>query len=235
MTLNLMSTLAVEVALKRNLLPSFIETTGIALDVSWNPTKVIMQRIADGRRADALVLIDKSMAELVEKGIVVADSVRPIATAKIGIAMARGADRPAIESVDEFKGALLKARSVAYSRAGASGIYFADLIERLGIADAVNEKATVIPEGFTARQIVEGKADLAIQQISELMSVEDVDILGPLPADVQSGTDFSVAIFADAEHAREAARLVQHLTSPEAARAYEASGLTSRLSNAPAN
>lgn len=232
MPLKLMSTLAVEVALKRSLLPSFTDATGIAPDVTWNPTTVIMQRIADGTRADAIILIDKSMAELVERGIVVASNVRPIATAKIGVAVAGDAPAPKLETVEDLKAALLAARSVAYSRGGASGIYFATLIERLGIAEAVNARATIIPEGFTAGQIVNGNADLAIQQISELMSVDGIRIAGPLPEDVQAGTDFSVAAFADAENPDDAARLIAHLTSAEAAASYEAGGLTSRLPRA---
>lgn len=224
-----MSTLAVEVALKRSLLPSFTQATGITPEATWNPTTVIMQRIEAGARADAIILIDKSMAELVDRGIVDASSVNPIATAKIGIAVAGDAPAPRLETVEDLKAALLAARSVAYSRGGASGIYFAGLIERLGIADAVNARATIIPEGFTAGQIVEGKADLAIQQISELMSVDGIKIVGPLPEDVQAATDFSVAAFTDAGNPAEAARLIAHLTSAKAADAYETGGLTSRL------
>jgi molybdate transport system substrate-binding protein len=229
MTLKLMSTLAVEVALKRSLLPSFTAATGITPEVTWNPTTVIMQRIETGTRADAIILIDKAMADLVERGVVVGSSVVPIATAKIGVAVAGDAQAPKLETVEQFKTALLSARSVAYSRGGASGIYFAKLIERLVIAEAVNAKATIIPEGFTARQIVEGNADLAIQQISELMSVDGIRVAGPLPEEVQSGTDFSVAAFAEAENPADAARLIAHLTSSEADAAYEAGGLTSRL------
>lgn len=229
MALKFMSTLAVEVALKRFLLPSFTDATGIAPEVSWNPTTVIMQRIESGARADALILIDKSMADLVRRGIIREDSVRPIATANIGVAVALDVKAPKLDTVDDFKSAILAARSVAYSRSGASGIYFAGLIERLGVAEAINAKATIIPEGFTARQIVEGSADLAIQQISELMSVDGIQIAGPLPPEVQSGTDFSVASFAEAENPDEAIRLLHHLTSREAHEAYENGGLTSRL------
>lgn len=230
MPMKLMSTLAVEVALKRSLLPSFTNATGIVPDVTWNPTTVIMQRITDGARADAIILIDNSMADLVTRGVIEASSVRPIVTAKIGIAIAGDAVMPKLDTVADLKAALLSARSVAYSRGGASGIYFAGLIERLGIADAVNAKATIIPEGFTARQIVAGHADLAIQQISELMSVDGITIAGPFPEEVQVGTDFSVALFTDADNPTDAARLVEHLTSAAAAAAYEAAGLTSRLS-----
>ena len=96
----------------------------------------------------------------------------------------------------------------------------------------MNARATIIPEGFTAGRIVNGNADLAIQQISELMSVDGIKIAGPLPEAVQAGTDFSVAAFADAGNPADAARLIAHLTSAEAGAAYEAGGLTSRLPRA---
>lgn len=229
MPLRLMSTLAVEVALKRSLLPSFIEATKIEPEVTWNPTTVIMQRIEVGARADAIILIDGSMTKLVERGVVVGSSVHPIATAKIGVAVAGDAPAPKLVTVEDLKTALLSARSVAYSRGGASGIYFAELIQRLGIAEAINARATIIPEGFTACQIIEGTADLAIQQLSELMSVDGIRIAGQLPEGVQAGTDFSVAAFADADNPEDAARLIAHLTSPDAARSYEDGGLTSRI------
>lgn len=229
MPLRLTSTLAVAVALKRSLLPSFTAATGLEPEVTWNPTTVILQRIEEGLRADAIILIDGPMADLAARGIVDASTVCPIATAKIGVAVAGDAAPPPLATVADLRAALLSARSVAYSRTGASGIHFAKLIERMGIGDAINAKATVIPEGFTAAQVVAGTADLAIQQLSELMSVDGIRIVGPLPEEVQSGTDFSVAAYADADNPVDAARLIAHLTSPEAAAAYESGGLTSRL------
>jgi len=226
--LKIMSTLAVEVALTRWLLPSW-RAAGYEADVQWNPTSVLKERIRAGDRADVLVMIDNSMHELAREGVVIADSITPIAQAGLGLAVAAGAPRPDISTPEAFLRALLEARSIVYSRSGASGIYFAELIQKLGIADRVNQRALVVPGGFTAKHLLTGECDLAVQQISELMSVDGVEVVGPFPQRYQMPTDFSVAIFADAEDRELAARFVTHLTSPQAAEAYDMGGLKSRL------
>lgn len=229
MTLTVLSTLAVERALNLYLLPAFTRQEGEAPEVSWNPTTVLMDRIRAGERADAIILIDGPMAELVRDGIVVEGSVRPVAIARIGVAVAPGAPVPDLGDVHALKAALLAARSVAYSRTGASGIHFANLIERLGVAGAVNARATIIPEGFTARKIVTGEADLAIQQVSELMTVDGIHIAGELPEGAQLQTAFSAAVFKDAADPEAAGRFVDFLVSAEARAAYLAGGLAPRF------
>ena len=230
--LKVMSTLAVEVALNRLLLPSWREA-GHEADVLWNPTSVLKERIRGGERADVLVMIEDTMQELARDGIVIADSITPIAQASFGIAVVAGAPRPDISTPESFVRALLEARSIVYSRTGASGLYFAELIQKLGIADRVNQRAVVVPGGFTAKYLLTGECDLAVQQISELMSVDGVEVLGPFPERYQVTTDFSVAIFADAEDRELAARFVTHLSSPQAAEAYAQGGLKSLLASNP--
>ena len=140
-----------------------------------------------------------------------------------------GAVKPDVSTVASFKSAMVAARAVAYSKAGASGIYFAQLIERLGIAEAVNARAVIIPMGFTAEKVASGEADIAIQQISELMSIAGIDVAGPFPADIQAVTTFDAAVFTDAVNPEGAAAFLQALTSPAAATAYVNGGLISRL------
>jgi molybdate transport system substrate-binding protein len=127
---------------------------------------------------------------------------------------------------------MLGAKAVAYSKAGASGIYFAGLIERLGIADAVKAKGVMIPMGFTAEKIISGEADLAIQQISELMSVPGIDVAGPFPAEIQVASRFDAAIFGEAANVAGAQALLRVLTSAAAAKAYADGGLISKLESA---
>jgi molybdate transport system substrate-binding protein len=114
---------------------------------------------------------------------------------------------------------------VAYSRIGASGILFAQLIERLGIASDINARAVIIPQGFTAERLVTGEADLAVQQISELKQVEGVEVSGPIPRQLQTPAVFSAGRMATSAKAGPADRWLRFLASPEVAPVLRASGL----------
>jgi molybdate transport system substrate-binding protein len=172
------------------------------------------------------------MEELAGKGIILADTLVPVARSLLGVAVKAGARRPDISSPDAFIHMLTSVDRVAFSQGGASGIYFSGLIERLGIADAVNANAVTIPAGFTAEKIMSGEAEVAIQQISELMSVPGIEIVGPFPDAFQSVVELSAAVFADAANPSEARAFVSALTMPAAAAAYEKGGLTPRISAA---
>jgi len=114
---------------------------------------------------------------------------------------------------------------VAYSRLGASGILFAKLIERLGIASDVNARAVIIPQGFTAERVVTGEADLAVQQISELKQIGGIEIVGPIPYQLQTPAVFSAGRMAASRNASEADRLLRYLASPDVAPVLRESGL----------
>lgn len=228
-TVRVMAGLAVEVAINRWLKPAFEADTGLRLDIDWRPTAAIMKSIEAGDRADVVIGIDNSMDVLVERGIVQAATRATLADSILGVGVKAGARRPDVSTVEAFKRTMVEARGVAYSKAGASGIYFAGLIQRLGIADAVNARAVVIPMGFTAEKVASGEAELAIQQISELMTVPGIDVVGPFPPELQTVSRFDAAIFTDAKNAAGAAALMAALTSPAAAKAYADGGLVSRL------
>ena len=223
-TITIMSGLATRGAFDL-LLPDFERASGIKTEVQWNPTTVIMKAIAAGERADVVVLTDKAIGELAAQGAVAGESRVDLADAILGLGVPRGAPKPDISTTDAFRQALLAARSVAYSRAGASGIYFETVIERLGIADKVRARATVIPAGFTAERLVSGEADLAVQQISELLTVDGVDIVGPFPPELQVATRFTAAIFRDCRNPEGAAALLKLLSSVASKRVYDATGL----------
>jgi len=224
-----MSGLALEVAINRFLKPRFEADTAHKLDIDWRPTAAIMKSIDEGQRADMIIAIDNSMDRLVASGIVRAESRVTLADSVLGVGVRQGAPKPDVSTVDAFKRAMTGARAVAYSRAGASGIYFAGLIDKLGIAEAVNARAVVIPMGFTAEKVASGEADLAVQQISELMTVPGIDIAGPFPDEIQVVSRFDVAIFKDATNPEGAAAFLQCLQAPAAAKAYADGGLSSRL------
>ena len=154
--ITMMSGLALRGALENVVLPAFEKETGIKVDVRWDPTTVVMQELAKGVKTDIVILTDKAIDELKQKNAIIASSATPLAQAVLGLAVRRGEPKPDISTTETFSKALVDARSVAYSRAGASGIYLEKLIERFGVADQVRAKATVIPAGFTAEQLVNG-------------------------------------------------------------------------------
>jgi len=225
--LKVLSTLAVELALKSALLPAW-QAGGRSIVVNWNPTGVLIEQVRNGQRGDVLIAIDEPIAALVEAGILRAGTVRPVARASFGLGARRGEALPDISTPEQFKQALLSAQSVAYSQTGASGIHFRQVLESLGIADEINAKATIIHAGFTADKVISGEADLAVQQISELMSIDGIDVVGPFPDPYQKHTDFSAAVFVEARNPQAAEAFVDHLSDSKAAAVYARSGLLPR-------
>lgn len=228
-SVTVMSGLALEVAVSRWLKPAFEARTPYRLAIDWRPTTAIMKSVAEGQRADMVIAIDKSMDKLCADRVVRPETRVTLADSVLGVGVRAGAPKPDVSTVEAFKQAMLGARAVAYSMAGASGIYFTGLIERLGIAAEVNARAVTIPMGFTGEKVASGEADLAIQQVSELMSVKGVDVAGPFPDEIQTVSTFDAAIFADAKNPEGAAAFLALLSSPEAAKAYADGGLVSRL------
>jgi molybdate transport system substrate-binding protein len=188
-------------------------------------SQALMARIKAGASADVAILTAEAIEELTGAGIIAAGSRVDLARSRIGVAVRPGAPRPDLSSADGFVRSLLAASSIAHSRSGASGIYFTRLIERLGIAEALKGKTTVVATGFVATHVVSGEVELGVQQISELMAVPGADIVGPLPADIQSVTIFSAGIFTMAKNPDAARALVGALTDPAAAAVIAAKGL----------
>ncbi len=222
--LRIMCALVVKGAFDAAIVPAF-QASGGALSIDWAPTSVIMGRISEGARSDVVFVLSEAMDRLVADGLVKPASRVDVCRSRYGIAVLAGTPHPAIDTVEALVRTLTGARSVAFSRTGASGIYFDKLVTRLGIADAVRARATIIPSGFTAEKLVSREADIAVQQISELMVVPGVEIVGAFPDPVQEVTTFSVAVMTDAVAPDDAARFLSALTTPQAARAYETSGL----------
>lgn len=224
MTLKVFSTLAVQAALP-SLVKQYEAASSISVDVHFEPTNGLLARIAAGEAADIAILTRSAVDDLTAKGVLAADSVADIAISLVGIAVKASAARPDISSVESLEASLLQAKSIAYSRIGASGVFFAELVQRLGIADEVNAKATVIPSGLTAELAARGEVELAVQQVSELMLVPGIDVVGPLPPGAESVTMFSAAVLVRSGQADAARALIACLRSPEAAQALTVAGL----------
>jgi molybdate transport system substrate-binding protein len=220
----LLSTLALMGAV-RHLAGRFEAQTGIRLDADFAPTIGVLQRLRGGEGADVLILTKEALADLAAKGTVAPGSCVDLARSFVGIAVKAGAAHPDIATEAALRGTLLGARSVAYSRIGASGIFFADMIAQMGIASEINARAT-ITAGFTAERLIDGSADIAIQQLSELKQVAGAELVGPLPLHLQkSPAVFSAGRMAASPRVTQSSALLKFLASPEIAPTLRDSGL----------
>ena len=205
--------------------PQFERANDCKIAISYDPAKVMLARIQKGETADLAILGSGAIDELVKQRKISAGSRRVLARCRVGVAVLAGKPRPDISSVEAFKRTLLGAKSVAYTQEGASGMHFAGLIERLGIAEQVKAKAVRQPGGLIGELVAAGKAEIAIQQIPELMAVAGIELVGPLPAEIQLVTVSSAGIFAGTKQAEAAQSFIRFLVTPAAARVMKAKGL----------
>ncbi|WP_255769128.1 molybdate ABC transporter substrate-binding protein [Pseudarthrobacter sulfonivorans] len=220
--LSLFCAFALKQAVEHTILPAYAKAGGPPVEAVFEPTFRLLTRIKAGARPDVIVGITGALADLAAADIV--RDARPVARTGVGVAVPPDAPVPDISTVEAFISAVTGARSVAYSRSGPSGIYFAGLLERLGIAEQVAPRATVIDSGPTAAALLDGRAAAAIHQLSELILVPEAKIVGPLPEAIQEYTNFASAL-GPASQAAEAAELRDFLHGPEARTAYAANGL----------
>jgi molybdate transport system substrate-binding protein len=219
-----LSTLALKGAVQA-LAGKFETASGVRIDADFAPTLALLDRLRGGEDAEVVILTREGLAEMTREGRVVAESCVDLARSYVGLAVQAGATHPDIATEAALRKVLLGARAVAYSRIGASGILFAQLIERLGIATEVNARAVVIPQGFTAERLVTGEADLAVQQISELKQVGGIEVIGPIPHALQTPAVFSAGRMTASVKVDPSDRLLRFLASPEAAPMLRESGL----------
>jgi molybdate transport system substrate-binding protein len=220
----LLSTLALMGAVRR-LAGRYEASGGARIDADFAPTLGLLDRLRGGETADVVVLTREGLDDLAAQGTVVAESCVDLARSFVGIAVKAGAPHPDIATVSALRATLLAARSVAYSRIGASGIFFGQLIERMGIASEINAHARIIPSGFTAELLVTGEADLAVQQLSELKQVTGVEVVGPIPCELQNPAVFSAGRLAASKRVVQCDQLLKFLASPEVAPVLRESGL----------
>jgi molybdate transport system substrate-binding protein len=213
-------------AVLSDLLPDFERGSGTKPEIVWASTQMLLERIAGGDRGDLTVLTAEAIDDLIRQGMLVAGSRADLARSMIGIAVRKGAAKPDIATAAAFKAALLAARTIAYSKTGISGIYFPALLDRLGIADAIAPKIVIPPNGVLIGDVVgRGEAEIGVQQLSELMPFAGVDVVGPLPDELQKVTVFSAGLFASAADERGARALVQALTDPATRSLYVRKGM----------
>jgi molybdate transport system substrate-binding protein len=207
----------------------FETTSGHKLAVTWGTAPMLVKRIESGESADVLILSRAGIDALSKQGKVAPGSDVTLAGSGVAIAVKAGAPKPDISTPAALKQTLLKAKSVAYSEpsaGGASGVYFAKLLERMGIAEAMKPKTKFPPAGgFSGELLLTGEAELAVQQKPELLHVAGTEIVGLLPGDLNLVTEFAAGIMPDGKNADAAKALIKTLQSPEAKAAFIAKGL----------
>jgi molybdate transport system substrate-binding protein len=212
------------------LVPQFERATGHKVITAYGPSmgttvNAIPVRLERGEPADVLIMVGYALDGLIKQGKVVAESRVELVKSPIGIAVKAGSPKPDISSPDAVKRALLAAKSIAYSDS-ASGVYVStEMFEKLGISDAMKDKAKKIPATPVGEIVARGEAEIGFQQISELKPVAGIDIVGPLPDALQKITVFSAGIATVAREPDAGKALIKFLASPAARDTLVNSGL----------
>jgi molybdate transport system substrate-binding protein len=207
----------------------FEKENSCSLAVTWGTAPMLVARIEAGETADVLILSRAGIDALRKQGKIAAGSDVALAGSGVAIAVKAGAAKPDISTPQALKATLLRARSIAYSEpaaGGASGVYFAKLIERMGIAEQMRPKTKFPPAGgFSGELLLTGEAELAVQQKPELLHVAGIEIVGFLPGDLNLVTEFAVGIMAGSKNAETGNALIRSLRSPQAAAVFRSKGL----------
>jgi molybdate transport system substrate-binding protein len=203
------------------LVPEFERATGHKVLTAYGPSmgttvNAIPVRLERGEPADVLIMVGYALSDLVKQGKAISDSKVDLVKSPIGIAVKSGAPKPDISSADGVKRALLAAKTIAYSDS-ASGVYVStEMFEKLGIVDAMKDKARKIPATPVGEIVARGDAEIGFQQISELKPVSGIDIVGPLPDGLQKITVFSAGIATVSREPDAGRALIKFLASPAA-------------------
>lgn len=196
------------------LIPVYEKSSGNTVTVSADSAKAMVARIRGGESGDVLVLGNGAVKELTEAGFINGATRRGFARAIVGVGVRSGTPHPDISSVDAFRKTLLAARAIAHTVHGASGMYIPTLLEKLGIAAEMKAKTVTRPGGYIGKVVVEGEADIALQQIPELLAVPGLDCVGPVPDAVQKSFETSIALFSNGTQAAAAQAMADFFANP---------------------
>jgi molybdate transport system substrate-binding protein len=208
--------------------PAFERDTGHRLVIENDTAGALQKRVTGGEAFDVVFSSPASLQAMAQAGRLVNEPPLPLAKVAIGVAVKQGVPLPDISTVDAFRASLLAAPRVAYidpAAGGSSGIYLDRLFERWGIAPQVRAKAVLVPGGLVAQKVVDGSADLAIHQISEILAVPGAVLVGPIPAEIQNYTVYAGAVSAGSGNNAAARELLAALRSGKAAEILKAKGM----------
>ena len=199
--------------------------TGRKLNVTTDIAIRMVRRINAGEPFDFLVASPAQIDELIKAGRIIPDSSAVLARSGIGVAVRAGAPKPDVSSVDAFKRALLRARSIAYLKEGQSGVYLGGVLERLGLADAIRSKLTLPETDIVSELVSRGEIELGIVVITQILTTRGVALAGPLPSEIQSYITFTGGISAHSKSVDAVKELMAFLKSPTAIRVMRSQGM----------
>lgn len=208
--------------------PEFEKQTGHKVTVDNDTVGGLTKKIEGGETFDVVVLTPAAVDELTKKGKIAEGTKSVLARVGVGVMVKAGAPVPDVSTVEAFKRALLAAKSVSYidpASGGSSGIYVANLLQKLGIADQIKPKEKLKKGGYVADLIKSGEAELGIHQISEIVPVKEVTLVGPLPADIQNYTTYAAGVSTGAKDSEAAKALIKALGGPVAAAVLKEKGM----------
>jgi len=214
-------------AIVTELAQAFEKETGHKVSLAFGPVGVTRQRLA-AEAADVVIMSDVAIDEAIRQTLIVSGTRTDIARTGMGVGVRDGAPRPDISTSEAFKRSLLAAKSLTYvdpAQGATSGIYLASLLQTYGIAEAMKPKTTLVPGGYPAELVAKGEVEMVVHQISEIVPVKGVTLVGPLPKDVQRVTVYSTGIPTKAASPDVARAFVAFLTSPSAKPKFAAAGL----------
>jgi molybdate transport system substrate-binding protein len=209
------------------LAPQFERSTGNKLKIGYSLIADIKKRVIAGETADIIMPSRPAMEDLSKQDKFVPGSIADIAGTPVAVAVKAGAPKPDISSADALKKSLLAAKAVVYSDpagGGASGVHFARVIDQLGIAEQLKAKTILVPGAQAADVVAKGDAEIGIGQASEIVPVSGAQLVGPLPGELGSMTQFVAAIGAGSKQAEAAKALIVFLKSPAAVAVFKAKG-----------
>jgi molybdate transport system substrate-binding protein len=193
------------------LIPEFEKATGNKVKITYDTANLVLKRIKGGEKADLVIITRPTINQLIKDGKVAKGAGKDLAKSGVGVAIQAGLPKPDISTPEALKQAILKAKSITFTQTGASGIHFMSVAKKLGVADQVKAKAKTPAGGAVGPIVAKGEAEMAVQQIPELMAVKEIQFVGPLPEELQKYTLFTAAVMKDAKQPKAAKALLDYI------------------------
>jgi molybdate transport system substrate-binding protein len=206
------------------LIPMFEQASGNKVAIKFQAVPQTLSQLKEGTAADLLIADAEQMESFAKAGVIVSGGGTKIMLSRVGVAVRAGAPKPEIGSADALKAALTQAKSVAYSQ-GASGQHFTTVIQRLGLVDTLKPKSVIVQGKPVGAAVAAGEAEIGIQQVAELMPVAGIDLVGPLPGDLQKIIVYEAGVTAKAKEADAAAALVKFISTDAAISVLKQKGM----------